>query len=122
MIDSVVQPGNEPQGAKWLDLLMLALFAGRERDEGQWRALLRETGWEPVALGGRPDKGAMPLTVGTAGHIDPTSRGTRPAASSPRPGMSAYMPLSYARWACTGLARDPALPCVYSMRMRVTAG
>jgi SAM-dependent methyltransferase len=50
VIDSVVQPGNEPQGAKWLDLLMLALFAGRERDEGQWRPLLRETGWEPVHL------------------------------------------------------------------------
>jgi O-methyltransferase domain len=50
VIDSVVQPGNEPQGAKWLDLLMLALSAGRERDEGQWCALLRETGWEPVYL------------------------------------------------------------------------
>ena len=50
VIDSIVQPGNEPQGAKWLDLLMLVLVAGRERDEGQWRALLRETGWEPVHL------------------------------------------------------------------------
>jgi O-methyltransferase domain len=50
VIDSVVQPGNEPQGAKWLDLLMLALSAGRERDEGQWRALLGKTGWEPVHL------------------------------------------------------------------------
>jgi O-methyltransferase domain len=50
VIDSVVQPGNEPQGAKWLDLLMLVLFAGRERDEWQWRALLRETGWEPIQV------------------------------------------------------------------------
>lgn len=50
VLDSVVEPGNEPHGAKWLDLLMLALFAGRERDEAQWRALLAGTGWEPVRL------------------------------------------------------------------------
>jgi hypothetical protein len=49
-IDSVVEPGTEPDGAKWLDLLVLALFAGRERDEGQWRALLSDTGWELVRL------------------------------------------------------------------------
>ena len=35
----------------WLDLLMLTLFAGRERDERQWRALLAATGWEPTAIG-----------------------------------------------------------------------
>jgi hypothetical protein len=29
---------------------MLALFAGRERDEAQWRALLEAAGWEPVSL------------------------------------------------------------------------
>jgi O-methyltransferase domain/Dimerisation domain len=40
VLETVVPPGNEPGGAKWLDLLMLALFAGRERAEGQWRALL----------------------------------------------------------------------------------
>jgi hypothetical protein len=40
LIESVIQPGNEPDGAKWLDLLMLALFGGRERDEAQWRELL----------------------------------------------------------------------------------
>jgi O-methyltransferase domain len=50
VIDAVVEPGNEPDGAKWLDLLLLATFAGRERDEAQWRALLDETGWEPVRL------------------------------------------------------------------------
>ena len=27
VIESVVPPGNEPDGAKWLDMLMLALFA-----------------------------------------------------------------------------------------------
>ncbi len=46
IVDAVVPPGNEPHGAKWLDLLMLALFGGRERDEAQWRKLLGSTGWE----------------------------------------------------------------------------
>jgi O-methyltransferase domain len=48
VLDAVVPPGNEPFGAKWLDLLMLALFAGRERDEAQWRTLLAAGGFEPV--------------------------------------------------------------------------
>jgi O-methyltransferase domain/Dimerisation domain len=43
--ESVVPPGNEPDGAKWLDLLMLVLAAGRERDEAQWRALLAAGGF-----------------------------------------------------------------------------
>ena len=47
LLEAVVPPGNERHGAKWLDLLLLALFAGRERDEAQWRTLLAETGWEP---------------------------------------------------------------------------
>jgi hypothetical protein len=50
ILESVVQPGNEPDGAKWLDLLMLALFHGRERDEQQWRALLDAGGFEPVQI------------------------------------------------------------------------
>jgi hypothetical protein len=50
VVESVVQPGNEPDGAKWLDLLMLALFAGRERNEKQWRALLDAGGFEPIQL------------------------------------------------------------------------
>ena len=29
---------------------MLALFAGRERDEAQWRALLAAGGFEPVSI------------------------------------------------------------------------
>jgi hypothetical protein len=44
IIDAVIPPGNDPYGAKWLDLLMLALFAGRERTEAQWRALLDGAG------------------------------------------------------------------------------
>ena len=46
--ESVIRPGNDADGAKWLDLLMLVLAGGRERDEEQWRELLEGTGWEPV--------------------------------------------------------------------------
>ncbi len=48
--ESVIQPGNEPDGAKWLDLLMLTLAGGRERTEPQWRALLEGAGLEPVSI------------------------------------------------------------------------
>ena len=50
VVESLIRPGNEPDGAKWLDLLMHALFAGRERDEEQWRALLERGGFEPLRL------------------------------------------------------------------------
>ncbi len=50
VLDSVVPPGNEPHGAKWLDLLMLTLFDGRERDDAEWRALLAAGGFEPVRI------------------------------------------------------------------------
>jgi hypothetical protein len=50
VLESVLTDGNEPDGAKWLDLLTLALFAGRERDEDQWRALLDAGGFEPVSI------------------------------------------------------------------------
>jgi O-methyltransferase domain/Dimerisation domain len=45
VIETVVPQGNDPHGAKWLDLLMLALFGGRERDEAQWRGLLEGNGF-----------------------------------------------------------------------------
>jgi len=50
ILDSVVHAGNDPHSAKWLDLLMLALFASRERDEAQWNVLLAATGWEPTRI------------------------------------------------------------------------
>jgi len=50
LLEAVVPEGNEPGGGKWLDLLMLALFAGRERDESQWRELLAAGGFEPVNI------------------------------------------------------------------------
>ena len=50
MLDSVVPPGNGPHGSKWLDVLMLTLLGGRERDEEQWRALLSGAGFEPALI------------------------------------------------------------------------
>lgn len=50
ILDAVIRGGNDPHYAKWLDLLMLALFASRERDEAQWNLLLAATGWEPARI------------------------------------------------------------------------
>ncbi len=51
VLDSVIEPGNDPDGAKWLDLLMLVIAGGRERTEEQWRVLLRDAGWLPTRIG-----------------------------------------------------------------------
>jgi O-methyltransferase domain/Dimerisation domain len=45
VIESVVEEGNEPQGSKWLDLLMLVL-GGRERTAAEWQTLLEAAGFE----------------------------------------------------------------------------
>jgi hypothetical protein len=50
VMESVIPPGNEPNGAKWLDLLMLVLAGGRERGEAEWRELLERSGFEPVSI------------------------------------------------------------------------
>jgi hypothetical protein len=50
LLEAVVPEGNDPGGGKWLDLLMLALFAGRERNEDQWRQLLDAGGFEPTSI------------------------------------------------------------------------
>jgi len=49
VLDSVVGAGNDPY-ITTLDLLMLALFASRERDEAQWNALLAATAWRPTQI------------------------------------------------------------------------
>jgi hypothetical protein len=51
LLETVIEPGNEPQGAKWLDLLMLVIARGRERTEQEWRELLTAAGWEPTRFG-----------------------------------------------------------------------
>jgi O-methyltransferase domain len=48
ILDAVLPAGNDPNGTKWLDLLMLALLGGKERSEEQWRELLAAGGFEPV--------------------------------------------------------------------------
>jgi hypothetical protein len=48
VIDAVVPEGNEPGGGKWLDLLMLTVAGGKERNEAQWRELLAAGGFEPT--------------------------------------------------------------------------
>jgi hypothetical protein len=49
VLESVLQPGNDPHGAKWLDLLMLVL-GGRERTEPEWRTLLEGAGFDVVSI------------------------------------------------------------------------
>lgn len=48
--ESVISPGNDADGAKWLDLLMLVLAGGRERDERQWHDLLEGAGFRIESL------------------------------------------------------------------------
>ena len=48
--ESVIEPGNDADAAKWLDLLMLVLAGGRERDEQQWHELLEGTGFRVESL------------------------------------------------------------------------
>ena len=51
LLEGVIEPGNAPDGAKWLDVLMLALFAGRERTQEEWQTLLLEAGFELIRFG-----------------------------------------------------------------------
>jgi hypothetical protein len=46
VLEHIVPSGNEPSTAKDFDLGMLCLFAGRERTEEEYRALLETTGFE----------------------------------------------------------------------------
>ena len=50
IIDSVVPAGNSPHPSKMIDLVMLTLVDGRERDEGEWQQLLEAGGFQPVAI------------------------------------------------------------------------
>jgi hypothetical protein len=50
VLEDVIPPGNEPNGSKWLDLLMLVLARGRERTEPEWHALLEAAGFEIVTI------------------------------------------------------------------------
>ena len=51
IIEAVLTPGNEPHGVKWLDLLLLTLLGGRERDAGEWRMLLSNAEFDSIQIG-----------------------------------------------------------------------
>jgi O-methyltransferase domain len=51
VLDGVIEPGNAPDGAKWLDLLMLVIAGGRERTAEQWRVRLGDAGWRATRVG-----------------------------------------------------------------------
>jgi O-methyltransferase/methyltransferase family protein len=57
IIDAVIEPGNEPHPAKWLDLHMMVALGGRERTAQEFRALLSASGF---AL-----RSAIPLPAST---------------------------------------------------------
>ncbi|MGN6168581.1 MAG: methyltransferase [Solirubrobacteraceae bacterium] len=50
LLEAVIEPGNAPDGAKWLDLLMLVIAGGRERTAEQWQVLLGGTGWRATRV------------------------------------------------------------------------
>ena len=46
VVESVIPPGNEPFGGKFLDLVMLLIPGGKERTEDEYRTLFGEAGFE----------------------------------------------------------------------------
>jgi Dimerisation domain/O-methyltransferase domain len=54
LVELVLPEGDEPSYGKLLDIIMLTLVGGKERTEGEWRALLREGGFELVGVTGGP--------------------------------------------------------------------
>ena len=45
LLENVIGDGNDPQPAKWLDLVMLVISGGRERTESDWRELIEPCGF-----------------------------------------------------------------------------
>ena len=46
VVESVIPPGNEPFGGKFLDLVMLLIPGGKERTEDEYRTLFDKAGFE----------------------------------------------------------------------------
>lgn len=59
IFDTVIQPGNEPDFAKWMDLEMLVLPGGRERTEQEFRELLDKSGFRLTRV--VPTKGVLAI-------------------------------------------------------------
>jgi hypothetical protein len=92
ILDSVVPAGNDPHYAKWLDLMMLALFASREREEAQWNMLLGRTGWHPTGIEDGLNPGGVPLTTAPLMPLMPHAAGS-PLFISPVLGVRAAIPM-----------------------------
>ncbi len=50
VLEQMLPEGDEPSYAKLLDLIMLVVLGGRERTEAEWRALLREGGFQLLEI------------------------------------------------------------------------
>ena len=48
VVESVIPPGNEPFGGKFLDLVMLLIPGGKERTEDEYRALFAASRLQPL--------------------------------------------------------------------------
>jgi hypothetical protein len=46
VVESVIPPGNDPFGGKFLDLVMLLIPGGKERTESEYRDLFQQAGFE----------------------------------------------------------------------------
>ena len=49
VVESVIPPGNEPFGGKFLDLVMLLIPGGKERTEDEYRTLFDQAGFDAHA-------------------------------------------------------------------------
>ncbi len=77
LVESVIQPGNEPSLGKFLDVAMLALTGGTERTEPEYRELLEASGFR------------LARVVPTSADIDvieatPVGRISNPSHESPK--------------------------------------
>jgi O-methyltransferase domain/Dimerisation domain len=46
LVESILPPGNEPSPTKFIDVVMLMMAGGRERNEEEYRLLLQSNGFE----------------------------------------------------------------------------
>jgi hypothetical protein len=59
LVEAVVPPGDVPHFSRTLDIVMLVALGGRERTAGEYRALLRDAGFELMAI----HETASPMSV-----------------------------------------------------------
>ena len=65
VVESVIPPGNEPFGGKFLDLVMLLIPGGKERTEDEYRTLFGKAGVELTRV--VPTKTEISIIEGTKG-------------------------------------------------------